>query len=104
MGTAGTSKGRRERRDTGQREQGGHASELLFDYVDKRKLQDHLVASLRMKPQPKSGWSTPNYAERRPLAAFIWWCAFGGHGPGSSWTPLSCWACGGGRGRCAAPV
>src|SRR5437870_12710304 len=57
MGTAGTSKGRRERRDTGQREQGGHASELLFDYVDKRKLQDHLVASLRMKPQPKSGWS-----------------------------------------------
>ena len=65
MGTAGTSKGRRERRDTGQREQGGHASELLFDYVDKRKLQDHLVASLRMKPQPKSGWSTRRGRSRR---------------------------------------
>ena len=34
-----------------------HASELLFDHVNKRKLQDHLVASLRMKPQPKSAWS-----------------------------------------------
>ena len=29
------------------------------------KLQDHLVASLRMKPQPKSGWSRARDAIRR---------------------------------------
>jgi NAD(P)-dependent dehydrogenase (short-subunit alcohol dehydrogenase family) len=40
-----------------------HVAEHLFDNVNQRKLQDHLLASHEMKPQPKPGWSRTGIPE-----------------------------------------